>query len=316
MPESQTKAGAFRSGFVSIIGRPNAGKSTLLNALIGGKLAIVSEKPQTTRTSIEGVLTLDGAQIVFLDTPGIHKSTSLLNKRMMETVRSSLGDRDLLLYLGDATAPFTEEDVHALGVIGNLATPAFLLLTKIDRLSDKRMLLPRIEQYKAVREFAEYMPISSVTGEGLDRLRAAIIARLPEGPAYFPADYLTDQPERFLAAELIRERILRETRQEVPHSVAVVVEQWQESPKLIRIMATIYVERAGQKAIVIGAKGASLKKIGTLARQEMETMFSRKIFLELFVKVRKDWRESAEFLNSIDWRSMRGGELESEPDSN
>jgi GTP-binding protein Era len=312
--ENQVTSG-FRSGFVSIIGRPNAGKSTLLNALVGGKLAIVSEKPQTTRTSIEGVLNLDGVQIVFLDTPGIHGSGSLLNRRMMETVRSSLADRDLLLYLGDSTAHFSEEEVRALDVMRDLATPAFLLLTKIDRLQDKRLLLPRIEQYKAVREFAEYIPISALTGEGLDRLREAIVARLPEGPAYFPPDYLTDQPERFLAAELIRERILRETRQEVPHAVAVVVDEWQEKPALLRISATIYVERPGQKAIIIGAKGATLKKIGTLARQAMEAMFSRKIFLELFVKVRKDWRESPEFLNAIDWRAMRGRELEPEPDS-
>jgi GTPase len=303
----------FHSGFVSILGRPNAGKSTLLNAIVGGKLAIVSEKPQTTRTSIEGVVHLENAQIVFLDTPGIHQSASLLNRRMMDSVRASLADRDLLLYLGDATAAFSGEDVQALDAIRHLTTPAFLLLTKVDRLRDKRMLLPRIEQYKAVREFDEYIPISSVTGEGLDRLQAAILARLPEGPAYFPPDYLTDQPERFLAAELIRERVLRETRQEVPHAVAVVVDQWQETPKLTRILATIYVERPGQKAIVIGAKGATLKKIGTLARQGMETMFSRKIFLELFVKVQKDWRNHPEFLNSIDWRSMRGRELEPEP---
>jgi GTP-binding protein Era len=302
------RAAVFRSGFVSIVGRPNAGKSTLLNALVGGKLAIVSEKPQTTRTAIEGVLNVDGAQIVFLDTPGIHASGSLLNRRMMEAVRSSLADRDLLLYLGDSTARFSQDDVQALDLMRNVSTPAFLLLTKVDRLADKRLLLPRIEQFRAVREFDEYIPISAVTGEGLDRLRAAIVARLPEGPAYFPPDYLTDQPERFLAAELIRERILREMRQEVPHAVAVVVEEWLEKPALLRISATIYVERAGQKAIVIGAKGATLKKIGTLARKEMESMFSRKIFLELFVKVRKDWRESPEFLNAIDWRAMRGGE--------
>jgi GTPase len=300
----------FRSGFVSILGRPNAGKSTLLNALVGGKLAIVSEKPQTTRTAIEGVVNLENAQIVFLDTPGIHTSGSLLNRRMMDTVRTSLADRDLLLYLSDANAHFGASDTEALGVLQNISTPAFLLLTKVDRLADKRLLLPRIEQIKAVREFAEYIPISAVTGEGLDRLREAIVGSLPEGPAYFPPDYLTDQPERFLAAELIRERILRETRQEVPHAVAVMVDEWKDQPKLLRISATIYVERSGQKAIVIGAKGATLKKIGTLARGEMETMFSRKIFLELFVKVRKDWRESPEFLNAIDWRAMRGRESE------
>ena len=305
---TEAQGAGLHSGFVSILGRPNAGKSTLLNALVGGKLAIVSEKPQTTRTAIEGVLNVKGAQVVFLDTPGIHTSSSLLNRRMMDTVRSSLADRDLLLYLDDSTARFGEEDVHALDLLRDVSTRAFLLLTKIDRLGDKRLLLPRIEQIKAVREFAEYIPISAVSGEGLDRLREAIVATLPEGPAYFPPDYLTDQPERFLGAELIRERILRETRQEVPHAVAVVVDEWKDQPKLLRISATIYVERAGQKAIVIGAKGATLKKIGTLARQEMETMFSRKIFLELFVKVRKDWRESPEFLNAIDWRAMRGRE--------
>ncbi len=308
-------ASGFRSGFVSILGRPNAGKSTLLNALVGGKLAIVSEKPQTTRTAVEGVLNLGNAQIIFLDTPGIHKSITLLNQRMMETVRSALPDRDVLLYLADCTAAFTEEDAQALDALKRESAPTFLLLNKIDRLQDKRMLLPRIEQYRAVRAFDEYFPISAVTGEGLDQLRDAILARLKEGPAYFPPDYLTDQPERFLAAELIREQVLRETRQEVPHAVAVVVDQWEEKPRLTRIAATIYVERPGQKAIVIGAKGSTLKKIGSLARHEMETMFDRKIFLELFVKVQKNWRENPEFLKSIDWRAMRGRELEPEPSS-
>jgi GTP-binding protein Era len=302
----------FRSGFVSILGRPNAGKSTLLNVLVGGKLAIVSDKPQTTRTSIEGVLTLDNAQIVFVDTPGIHKSTTLLNQRMMGTVRAALEDRDVLLYLADVAAPFIQEDVESLDALKKVSTPTFLLLNKIDLVQDKRKLLPLIEQYRAIREFDEYIPISAVKGEGLDRVREAILVRLKEGPAYFPPDYITDQPERFMAAELIRERVLRETRQEVPHAVAVMVEQWQETPKLLRIMATIYVERPGQKAIIIGAKGASLKKIGTLARQEMETMFQRKIFLELFVKVQKDWRQNPEFLKTIDWRAMRGRELEPE----
>jgi GTP-binding protein Era len=305
----------FRSGYVSILGRPNAGKSTLLNALVGAKVAIVSEKPQTTRASIEGVVNSEQAQIIFLDTPGIHESNTLLNKRMMENVRSALADRDVLLYLADATVRFTPEDAQALDVIGKVSTPVLLLLTKIDRLSDKRLLLPIIEQYRAAREFAEYIPISSVTAEGLGVVRAAILARLPEGPAYFPPDYITDQPERYLAAELIREKVLRETRQEVPHAVAVLVDQWIETPRLTRISATIYVERPGQKAIVIGAKGATLKKIGTLTRQEMETMFGRKIFLELFVKIQKNWRENPEFLKTIDWRSMTGRELDSEQSS-
>lgn len=302
----------MKAGFVSIIGRPNAGKSTLLNALIGEKLAIVSEKPQTTRTAIQGVVNLPDAQIVFLDTPGIHKSTNLFNKRMMETVRAALQDRDVLLYVADSTVPPSEEDGHALSVLKDLPAPVLFLANKIDRIQDKRKLLPLIEAFKVLREFDDYIPVSAVTGEGLDQVREAIIARLPEGDALFPANHLTDQPERFLAAELVREQILRNTRQEVPHSVAVLVERWEERPNVTRIFATIYVEREGQKAIVIGAGGASLKKIGTLARQEIEKMLGRKVFLELLVKVRKDWRENPEFLRAIDWRSIRGGELSSD----
>ena len=302
----------FRSGFASIIGRPNAGKSTLLNALIGEKLAIVSDKPQTTRTTIQGVVNAPGAQIVFIDTPGIHKSTSLFNKRMMDTVRTALEDRDVLLYIADVTAPLSTEDSDAVSVLKNLSTPVLLLANKIDRVQDKRKLLPFLDEFKAIREFDEYIPVSATTGEGLDRVREAIVARLPEGPAYFPTDHLTDQPERFLAAELIREQILRHTRQEVPHAVAVLIDRWEESAKITKIAATIYVERDGQKAIVIGAAGAALKKIGTLARYEIEKMIGHKVFLELFVKVQKDWRENPEFLNAIDWRSMRGGELNSD----
>jgi GTP-binding protein Era len=304
----------FRSGFASIIGRPNAGKSTLLNALIGEKLAIVSEKPQTTRTTIQGVVNLPGSQIVFIDTPGIHKSTTLFNKRMMETVRTALEDRDVVLYVADASMPASTEDTDAVSVLKDLSTPVLLLANKIDRVQDKRKLLPFIEQFKAVREFDEYIPVSATTGEGLDRVREAIVSRLPEGPSYFPADHLTDQPERFLAGELIREQILRNTRQEIPHAVAVLIERWEESAKITKIAATIYVERDGQKAIIIGAGGAALKKIGTVARHEIEKMLGRHIFLELFVKVQKDWRENPEFLNAIDWRSMRGGELDSDDD--
>ncbi len=296
------------SGFVSLLGRPNAGKSTLLNALVGEKLAIVSDKPQTTRTTIQGVANIGDAQVIFIDTPGIHKSTTLFNQRMMETVRAALEERDVLLYVADASVPFSTEDAEAIAALKNLSTPTLLLVNKIDRVQDKRQLLPLIEQFKTVREFDEYIPVSATTGEGLDRVRSAIVSRLPEGPSYFPADHLTDQPERFLAAELIREQILRHTRQEVPHSTAVLIDRWEAGPKLTRIAATIYVERPGQKAILIGAAGASLKKIGTLARYEIEKMVGHKVFLELFVKVQKDWRENSEFLNSIDWRSMRGGE--------
>jgi GTP-binding protein Era len=295
-----------RSGFVSIIGRPNAGKSTLLNALTGSKLAIVSEKPQTTRTSIQGVVNEPGAQMVFIDTPGIHKSDNLFNKRMMDTVRASVDERDLILFVADATAPVTASDREAVDLARKILSPVFLLLNKIDRIVDKRTLLPLIEQYRQLHDFTEYFPVSAITGDGLDALRKAIVARLPEGPQYFPPDYITDQPERFLAAEIIREKILAAARQEVPHSIAVLIDRWEDNTKLLRIAATIFVERPGQKAIVIGAKGAMLKSIGTGARIEMESMFSKKVFLELFVKARAGWREDPAFLNAIDWRSMTG----------
>ena len=304
----------FRSGFVSIVGRPNAGKSTLLNAMVGDKLAIVSERPQTTRTSVQGVITLPDAQIVFIDTPGVHQAPALINRRMLDTVRAALQDRDAVLLMADALESFNEEDQQALDMIRKLTAPVFLVLNKIDRVDHKQELLPRLEHYKSLYDFAEYYPVSALTGEGLPQLRDGLVARLPEGPPYYPSDYLTDQPERFLAAELIREKILIETRQEVPHSVAVVVETWEDTKRLIRIAATIYVERAGQKGIVIGAKGAMLKSVGTLARQEIEKLTGKKIFLELFVKVRPDWRESAQFLDAIDWRSMHGVKVESEPE--
>ncbi len=296
----------YLSGFVSILGRPNAGKSTLLNALVGAKLAIVADKPQTTRTTIQGVLRLDHAQVVFVDTPGIHKSDSTFNRRMMETVRAALEDRDALVFVADATVPFTEQDAHALDLVRKASTPAILALNKIDRVKEKNLLLPLLARYRETFEFASYVPISAATGEGLEELKKAILAHLPEGPEYFPEDYLTDQPERFLAGEIIREKILHATRQEVPHAVAVLIDQWEDTPRLLRVLATIYVEKEGQKAIVVGAKGALLKHVGTLARQEMESFFRRKVYLELFVKVRRGWREDAEFLNAIDWRSMSG----------
>ncbi|MGA7237243.1 MAG: GTPase Era [Bryobacteraceae bacterium] len=297
---------AFRSGFVSLIGLPNAGKSTLLNALVGQKVAIVADKPQTTRTSIQGVLTLPDAQIVFLDTPGIHKADSPLNKRLMATVRASVDQRDLLLFVADATQAPGQEDRRAIDLARRAEAPVALVLNKIDLIKEKARLLPRIEQYKALFDFVDYLPVSATKGKGLDELRQAIVARLPEGPAYFAEDYVTDQPERFLAAELIREKVLHATRQEVPHSVAVTVDKWEETPTLTRIFASIRVERAGQKAIVIGAKGATLKRIGTLARQDMESLFGAKIYLDLHVRVQPAWREKAAFLDTLDWRKMTG----------
>jgi GTP-binding protein Era len=297
---------SFRSGFVSLIGRPNAGKSALLNALVGQKVAIVADKPQTTRTSIQGVTTTPEAQIVFLDTPGIHKANTPLNKRLMDTVRGSLEERDLLLYVADAAKTFGEEDRHAIDVARRTETPVVLVLNKIDLVKEKAKLLPLIEHYKAVYDFADYVPVSATKGKGLDELRKVIIERLPEGPAYFAEDHITDQPERFLAAELVREKVLLATRQEVPHSVTVTVDKWEETPRITRIYATIRVERDGQKAIVIGSKGAMLKKIGTLAREEMERLFGIKIYLDLHVRVQPGWREKPAFLNALDWRTMAG----------
>jgi GTP-binding protein Era len=307
---SETAPERLVSGFVSILGLPNSGKSTLLNALVGMKLAIVAAKPQTTRTSVQGVLNLPGAQVVFIDTPGIHKPDSLYNRRMLQTVRAALDQRDLLLYVVDSTLRPAEDDRHALNLVIAARTPVILLLNKIDCLKDKGRLLELIDQYKSLHAFEDYLPISALRGEGLEALRAEIVKRLPEGPAYFPPDYVTDQPERFRGAELIREKILRETREEVPHATVVVVDQWLETGHLTRISATIYVEREGQKGIIIGTKGAMLKKIGTQARVEMERLFDRKIFLELFVKVRPRWRESPQFLDAVDWRSMAGLEVE------
>jgi len=293
-----------RSGFVAILGRPNAGKSTLLNALLGAKLAIVASKPQTTRTSIQGVLTLPEAQIVFVDTPGIHKSNTLLNKRMMDAVRGAADAPDVVLFLIDSLARFSDQDAHAVDLVKKTGAPAIAVFNKVDWLEEKPKLLALIDRYRAIHDFAAYIPVSALKGDGLDVLQKEIIARLPEGPALYPEDYLTDQPERFLAAEIVREKILHHTQQEVPHAVAVMIESWEQTEKLVRIAATIYVERPGQKAILIGAGGAVLKKIGTLARRELEHLLGCKVFLQTMVKVKANWREDPEFVNVVDWRCM------------
>lgn len=295
-----------RAGFVGIAGRPNTGKSTLLNALIGESLAITAPQAQTTRTAIQGVLTTPEAQIVFADTPGVHKSDTLFNKRMMDTIRGAIQDRDLVLFVADATKPVTPEDEYAVSALSK-SEKAILVLNKIDRI-DKRLLLPLIQRYSELHPFLEAIPVSARAGDGLDELKRVIVNCLPEGPAFFPDDYLTDQPMRFLAAEIIRERILRAVRQEVPHAAAVLIDVWEESPRLVKIAATIYVERPGQKTILIGIKGQMLKKIGSEAREALEQRLERKVFLSLFVKVKPNWREDPEFLNEIDWHSMVGSE--------
>lgn len=299
---------AFYSGFVSILGRPNAGKSTLLNALVGSKVAIVADKPQTTRTAIQGVYTAEAAQIVFIDTPGIHKGDSPIQKRMMESVRSSLDERDLLLYLIDATFKPREADQEAVSVLRHSNSPAFLIVNKVDLLDNREQMLPAIEFFRDLHAWEEVLPISALAAEDVDKLRARIVAKLPEGPPYFPPDHVTDQPARFIAAELIREKILIETHQEVPHSVVVIVDQWDESERLIRIFATIYVERDGQKAIILGSRGTLIKKIGTAAREDMEKLFGIRIYLDLHIKVQANWREKPVFLNALDWRTMAGND--------
>jgi GTP-binding protein Era len=295
----------MKSGFVSILGRPNAGKSTLLNALLGQKLAIVTSKPQTTRTSIQGVVTAGDYQIVFMDTPGIHRSNTLMNKRMMDTVRAT-ASADVVLFLIDVLEPLSELDSEAIDLVKKLQAPAIAVLNKVDKLHDKPKLLALIEQLRTVHEFAEFIPISAMKGTGIDSLRKEIVKRLPDGEVMYPEDHLTDQPSRFLAAEILREKILHHTQKEVPHAVAVMVDTWVDTPAVLKIAATIYVEKPGQKAILIGAGGAGLKKIGTLARFEMEKTFERKIFLQTFVKVKPNWRQDPAFLASIDWRGMIG----------
>lgn len=297
----------FRTGFVAIVGRPNAGKSTLLNALIGERLAITARQAQTTRTSIQGVLTTPEAQIIFVDTPGIHRSDSLFNKRMMDTIRGALEAPDLVLFVADAHKPLDDGDREAISVL-HRARQAILVLNKVDRVEDKRMLLPLIEQYGSLHAFAEMIPVSARKGQGMEDLKRTITRYLPEGDPIYPPDYFTDQPMRFLAAEIIREKILRAAQKEVPHAVAVLIDKWEETPRLTRIAASIHVERPGQKAILIGKQGEMLKRVGTEARVDLEDLTGGRVFLSLFVKVKRNWREDPAFLNAMDWRAMVGSE--------
>src|SRR5215475_3891172 len=299
---------AFRSGFVCILGRPNAGKSTLLNALVCEKLAIISPKPQTTRNRIQGIIHLPeqgerpGAQIVLIDTPGVHKPDSSLGRRMMAEVREALEGCDLVLVIVDVTRPFTPADEFVLKTAKQARTPLYLLLNKIDLLRDKSKLLPIIEEYRKLQDFKEVIPLSALKRDGLDLLLKQVVSALPPGPKYFPEDQVTDQPARFMVAELVREQVLLDTKEEVPHATTVVVEQFEESARLTRLSAVIYCERESQKAILVGKGGLMLKKIGTGARLQMERMLGTKVFLELFVKVQPGWRDSRAFINELDWR--------------
>ncbi len=324
----------MRSGFVSILGRPNAGKSTLLNGLIGEKIAIVSNKPQTTRNRIQGIVEVparngrNAAQIVFVDTPGVHRPGSQLDRRMMQEVYEALESRDIVILMVDA-ARYSEplppgkkpsaraeressEDEFVLQLIQKLDCPVFLVINKID-LVLRSKLLPLIDRFRAVYAFAEVIPISAAKKDGLDTLLTKLVEYLPEGQRYFPKEQFTDQPERFLVAELIRERILFETGEEVPYASAVVVERFEEpepgtarSSKLplTRISAVIYCERPGQKAILIGKGGSKLKSIGAAARKEIESLLGTRVYLELHVVVEENWRESRYFVDSLDWRKQ------------
>ena len=291
----------FKSGFVAIVGRPNAGKSTLVNTLVGRKVSIVSPKPQTTRNRIQGIVNREDAQIVLVDTPGIHKPNSALNHAMMYELQHALEGVDILSLIVDASVEFGAGDRFSLEWVKRFHGPVFLLLNKADRVK-KPALLPLIDRYRNAFEFAEIFPISALTGEGCFDLAKAWLERLPEAPPYFPTDQFTDQPERFLAAEIIREKAILATREEVPHAIAVLVDNFDETEKLIRIRATIYVEKEGQKGILVGKQGATIKNIGTQARKELEDILGTKIFLETLVQVQPRWRENPSLVRQFDWR--------------
>jgi len=304
---------AFKSGFVAIVGRPNAGKSTLVNAIVGRKVAIVSPRPQTTRNRIQGILNRDDAQIVLIDTPGIHKAEGILNRQMMGETEQAIEGVDIVSLIVDVTAEFGAGDRYSAKWLRRFRGPVFLLLNKVDRIR-KPLLLPLIDRWRGELEFAEVFPISALTGAGCPELVKAWIEKLPEAPPHFPQDQFTDQPERFLAAELVREQALRITREEVPHAIAVFVDRFEEGPKLIKIMATIYVEREGQKGILIGKGGETVKKIGTLARKEIESILGAHVFLELMVKVQPNWRGNRAIVRQLDWHRQLEQMSEGEED--
>jgi GTPase len=292
-----------RAGFVAIIGRPNAGKSTLLNRYVGQKVAIVTSKPQTTRNRIQGIVTRREGQIVFIDTPGLHDPDTLLNKQMMREVAAALEGIDLLLMMVDASRTLPHADSLLLDKGQRFSGKTILALNKIDRVARPK-LLPLMDVFAKAFPFAALVPISALKGDGCEELLEQIVAKLPEGEAFFPEDQITDQPERFLAGEIIREKAVALTYHEVPHALAVMVDQFEEKPKLLRIHATLNVERDSQKKILIGHKGDMLKKVGTKARKELEKLLGTKIFLEMFVKVVPDWRENPQKVRELDWHKQ------------
>ncbi|MGI8885255.1 MAG: GTPase Era [Pyrinomonadaceae bacterium] len=290
----------FRSGYVALIGRPNAGKSTLLNHLVGEKIAAVSNKPQTTRHKIQGIVTKEEGQIVFVDTPGVHKPGYLLNRRMMAAVHDAILSVDLLVLMRDASVSTGNGDRFVLDLVKNAEKPAVLVLNKIDKIKDKKALLPLIEEYSKELEFVEIVPISALRGEAIENLLAQIIKHLPTGEPIFGEDEMTDQSMRTLVSEMVREKILQTTGEELPYVTAVVTEKYDETnPKTTKIYCAIYVERSSQKAIIIGKGGAKLKKIGTDARADIEKLLGKKVYLQLFVKVAPDWRNREQNLDEL-----------------
>ncbi|OIJ22138.1 GTPase Era [Anaerobacillus alkalidiazotrophicus] len=294
---------SYKSGFVSIIGRPNVGKSTLLNNVIGQKIAIMSDKPQTTRNKVQGVYTDNHAQIVFIDTPGIHKPKHKLGDFMMKVAYQTLREVDLILFVVDAKEGFGGGDQFIIDQLQNVRTPVFLVINKIDLIHPDQ-LLQFIDQYRKKYNFTEVIPISALQGNNVSTLKEQIIEHLDEGPQYYPADQVTDHPERFIVSELIREKVLHLTREEIPHSIAVGIEQMKqrENGNTVYIGATIVVERSSQKGIIIGKQGAMLREIGKRARTDIEALLGSKIFLELWVKVQKDWRNKPGFLRDFGFR--------------
>lgn len=291
----------YRSGYVSIIGRPNVGKSTLLNSILGEKIAIVTPKPQTTRNRIIGVKTIPDAQIIFIDTPGIHRPRHKLGETMIKTAMEALNEVDVVLFMVEPHVP-KKEDAAAIDLLKKLQSPVMLLINKIDTIK-KNELLPIIDHFKNLYQFNEIIPISAIKQDGISLLLKRICDYLPIGPMYYPDDLITDQLERFMVSEIIREKIMDSTEEELPYSVAVDVNKWHERDDgLISISCNIYVEREGQKAIIIGKRGEKLKSIGSTARADIEKLLNTKVFLELWVKVKKNWRNDNQLLRELGYR--------------
>ncbi|QSS98994.1 GTPase Era [Pontibacillus sp. ALD_SL1] len=292
----------FKSGFISIIGRPNVGKSTFMNRVIGEKIAIMSDKAQTTRNKIQGVYTQDDAQLVFIDTPGIHKPKHKLGSFMVNVAEQSMNEVDLVLFMVNAKEGFGRGDEFIINMLQKVRQPVFLIVNKLDQVHPDE-LIKIIDEYRTKYDFAEIVPISALEGNNVDNLLKLMVEQMPEGPQFYPEDMITDHPERFVISELIREKALHLTREEVPHSIAVVIEGIEEREnEKVNVQASIIVERSSQKGIIIGKQGSMLKEIGQRARKDIESLLGTKIYLELFVKVQKDWRNRANQLQEYGYR--------------